>query len=324
MLRAQGASVYVGDHVHDVEGALAAGITSVSVLTGGCTEDELRAAGTHVVLRDLTEFPAWLDGHLLETRLAALETELRRHRTLMVAFSGGADSAFLLAAAARTLGPDRVAAATAYSGSLPMSEREPALAFARDLGVTVFTPETDELAREGYRANAGDRCAFCKSELLDVLGPLAAEHGYDAVATGTNADDARAGFRPGIRAADERGAVTPLLDAGLTKDQVRAAVACLGPAHLGQAGRRLPELPDRLRGGDHAAPAGAGRARGGRRTGAAAARSATCGCVTSATAPGSRSTATSSAAWTRRPWPRCARPGSRTRRSTRWGSARAR
>ncbi len=61
----------------------------------------------------------------------------------------------------------------------------------------MFTPETDELAREGYRANAGDRCAFCKSELLDVLGPLAAEHGYDAVATGTNADDARAGFRPG-------------------------------------------------------------------------------------------------------------------------------
>ena len=223
VLRAQGASVYVGDHVHDVEGALAAGITSVSVLTGGCTEDELRAAGTHVVLRDLTEFPAWLEGHLLRTRLAALDTELRRHRTLMVAFSGGADSAFLLAAAARTLGPDRVAAATAYSGSLPMSEREPALAFARDLGVAVFTPETDELAREGYRVNDGDRCAFCKAELLDVLGPLAATHGYDAVATGTNADDARAGFRPGIRAAAERGAVTPLLDAGLTKDQVRAA-----------------------------------------------------------------------------------------------------
>jgi uncharacterized protein len=159
----------------------------------------------------------------LDTRLAALEAELRRHATLLVAFSGGADSAFLLAAAARALGPDNVAAATAYSGSLPMSEREPALEFAHSLGVTVFTPETDELAREGYRANAGDRCAFCKSELLDVLGPLAAEHGYDAVATGTNADDARAGFRPGIRAAADRGAVTPLLDAGLTKAQVRAA-----------------------------------------------------------------------------------------------------
>ena len=78
------------------------------------------------------------------------------------------------------------------------------------------------MEREGYRANDGDRCAFCKAELLDVLGPLAAEHGYAAVATGTNADDARAGFRPGIVAASERGAVTPLRDAGLTKDQVRA------------------------------------------------------------------------------------------------------
>ncbi|WP_067440729.1 HAD family hydrolase [Nocardioides jensenii] len=64
VLREKGASVYVGDHVHDVEGALAAGVTSVSVLTGGCTRDELEAAGTHVVLADLTEFPAWLEGHL--------------------------------------------------------------------------------------------------------------------------------------------------------------------------------------------------------------------------------------------------------------------
>jgi pyridinium-3,5-biscarboxylic acid mononucleotide sulfurtransferase len=77
--------------------------------------------------------------------------------------------------------------------------------------------------RDGYRANDGDRCYFCKAELLDVLGPLAAEHGLAHVATGTNADDAVAGFRPGIRAAAERAAVTPLLDAGLTKAQVREA-----------------------------------------------------------------------------------------------------
>ena len=83
------------------------------------------------------------------------------------------------------------------------------------------TPATHEMDREGYRANAGDRCYFCKAELIDVLGPLAAELGLAAVATGTNADDAVAGFRPGIRAAAERGAVTPLLDAGLTKAQVR-------------------------------------------------------------------------------------------------------
>jgi len=223
VLREEGASVYVGDHVHDVAGARAAGALSVSVLTGGSTREELVDAGTDVLLEDLTEFPAWLDEHVLTTRLEALDTDLRSHGRMMVAFSGGADSAFLLAAAVRALGADDVAAATAYSPSLPLAEREPALAFARSLGVQVLTPETDELAREGYTANDGNRCAFCKSELLDVLGPLAERHGYVVVATGTNADDARAGFRPGIRAAAERGAVTPLLDAGLTKEQVREA-----------------------------------------------------------------------------------------------------
>lgn len=146
----------------------------------------------------------------------------------MVAFSGGADSAFLLAAAVRALGPDRVAAATAYSDSLPQAERSPARDFAESLGVRVLTPRTHEMEREGYRANAGDRCYFCKAELIEVLTPLAAEHGLAHVATGTNADDIRAGFRPGIRAADERGAVTPLADAGLTKAQVRAASRAWG------------------------------------------------------------------------------------------------
>jgi uncharacterized protein len=141
----------------------------------------------------------------------------------MVAFSGGADSAFLLAAAVRALGAERVAAGTAYSDSLPQQERSPAREFAEGLGVGVFTPQTREMDREGYRANAGDRCYFCKAELLDVLGPLALEHGFAHVATGTNADDAVAGFRPGIRAASERGAITPLRDAGLTKAQVREA-----------------------------------------------------------------------------------------------------
>ena len=223
VLREEGASVYVGDHVHDIAGARAAGALSVSVLTGGSTRAELVDAGTDVLLEDLTEFPAWLDEHVLTTRLEALDADLRSRGRMMVAFSGGADSAFLLAAAVRALGADNVAAATAYSPALPLAEREPALAFARSLGVQVLTPQTDELAREGYAANDGDRCAFCKSELLDVLGPLAARHGYPVVATGTNADDARAGFRPGIRAAAEHGAVTPLLDAGLTKEQVREA-----------------------------------------------------------------------------------------------------
>jgi uncharacterized protein len=218
-----GASIYVGDHIHDVEGALAAGITSVSVLTGGCTEVELREAGTHHVLQDLTEFSAWLDDHLLDFRLAVLDDHLRGLGSVLVAFSGGADSALLLAAAVRALGVENVAAATAYSDSLPQVERDPARAFAESLGVRWFTPETHELERPGYRENAGDRCYHCKAELTDVLAALARHEGFAHVATGTNADDLVAGFRPGIGAAAERGAVTPLAEAGLTKEQVREA-----------------------------------------------------------------------------------------------------
>ena len=223
VLRREGVSIYVGDHVHDVDGARAAGVLSVSVLTGGCTREELEDAGTDVVLESLAEFPAWLDEHLLQTRLEALERDLRARGELMVAYSGGADSAFLLAAAVRALGPDHVVAATGYSHSLPQAERDPARDFATRLGVELLTPETHEMEREGYRANGGDRCFFCKAELIDVLTPLAAARGIGTVATGTNADDAVAGFRPGIRAADERGAVAPLRDAGLTKAQIREA-----------------------------------------------------------------------------------------------------
>ncbi len=218
-----GASVYVGDHVLDVAGAHAAGAVAVAVTTGPCSADELRDAGAAVVLADLTEFPAWFENHVLELRLQSLDTGLRALDGLVVAFSGGADSAFLLAAAVRALGPDRVVAATATSASLPAAELDAARAFAAHLGVRHLTPTTHEMDREGYRANAANRCYFCKAELVEVLSPLAAELGLAVVATGTNADDAVAGFRPGIRAASERGATTPLLDAALTKAQIRQA-----------------------------------------------------------------------------------------------------
>ena len=159
----------------------------------------------------------------IAAKLAQLERRLAGEGGVLVAFSGGADSAFLLAAAARACGPDNVVAATAVSASLPAAELVAAAEFAAAHGVRHVTPRTDEMSREGYRANAGDRCYFCKAELLDVLSPLADELGLPAVATGTNADDAVAGFRPGIRAAAERGAITPLLDAGLTKAEIRAA-----------------------------------------------------------------------------------------------------
>jgi uncharacterized protein len=159
----------------------------------------------------------------LDERLADLHGLLAPLPGVVVAFSGGVDSGVLLAAAVRALGADRVVAATAVSPSLPATERAGAVAFAASLGVRHELPRTDELAREGYRANAGDRCAFCKTELVEVLLPLAAGLGIRDVVTGTNADDLRAGFRPGIRAAAERGAWAPLARAGLTKDDVRAA-----------------------------------------------------------------------------------------------------
>jgi uncharacterized protein (TIGR00268 family) len=159
----------------------------------------------------------------LDGRLAALHADLAALPGVLVAFSGGVDSGVVLAAAVRALGADRVVAATALSPSLPAAERDAAHAFAVSLGARHEQPHTDELSRAGYVANAGDRCFFCKAELVEVLTPLAARLGIADVVTGTNADDVRAGFRPGIRAATERGAWAPLARAGMTKADVRAA-----------------------------------------------------------------------------------------------------
>jgi len=159
----------------------------------------------------------------LDERLAVLDAELSAVPGVLVAFSGGVDSGVVLAAAVRALGADRVVAATAVSASLPATEQAAAHEFAVSLGVRHEQPRTDELSRPGYVANAGDRCAFCKAELVDVLTPLAAGLGIADVVTGTNADDLAAGFRPGIRAAADRGAWAPLARAGMTKDDVRAA-----------------------------------------------------------------------------------------------------
>lgn len=222
-LAEHGATVFVGDHLGDLRGARSAGAAFVAVTTGPVGAEDFAAAGAATIHTDLTHFPAWLDEHVLDARLALLEDQLKQLDSVLVAFSGGADSAFVLAAAVRALGPERVSAATAISPSLPSAELDAAADFAASLGVRHHSPGTNEMARDGYRANAGDRCYFCKAELLDVLGPLADTEGIAAIATGTNADDIRAGFRPGIRAAHERGAVTPLADAGFTKSQVRAA-----------------------------------------------------------------------------------------------------
>jgi uncharacterized protein len=151
-----------------------------------------------------------------------LVAEIAGYGRSLVAFSGGVDSSVALAAAVRALGPAGAAAVTAVSPSLPAAELAAARAFCDALGVAHFTPATGELNVADYRRNDPRRCYFCKSVLLDAARELAAAHGYATVVTGTNASDLTAGFRPGIRAASQRGARTPLADLGLTKASVRA------------------------------------------------------------------------------------------------------
>jgi uncharacterized protein len=151
-----------------------------------------------------------------------LLAEMAGYGRTLVAFSGGVDSSVVLAAAVRALGPGQVAAVTAVSPSLPAAELEAAREFCAGLGVAHHTPATDEMDVPGYRENGSQRCYFCKSVLLDTANALAAELGFATITTGTNASDVVAGFRPGIRAAAERGARTPLADAGMDKAAVRA------------------------------------------------------------------------------------------------------
>ena len=145
---------------------------------------------------------------------------------LVVAFSGGADSALLAWVANDVLGAAAVHAVTAVSPSLAPEEAADCAALSREWGLRWTPVPTDELADPRYTANDGERCYHCKAELLDVVGPIAAREGA-TVALGVNLDDL-GDHRPGQRAAEERGAVFPLVDAGLTKADVRAASKGLG------------------------------------------------------------------------------------------------
>ncbi|MGH3305693.1 MAG: hypothetical protein ACRDOK_29320, partial [Streptosporangiaceae bacterium] len=141
---------------------------------------------------------------------------------VLVAFSGGVDSALVLAAAVRALGPASVAAVTAVSDALPAGMLSAARQLAVDLGVRHTEMPTREIDNPDYWRNGPDRCYFCKATLIDTVVTEGHLEAGVRLVTGTNADDVRAGWRPGIRAATERGAGTPLADVGMSKDQVRA------------------------------------------------------------------------------------------------------
>jgi uncharacterized protein len=140
---------------------------------------------------------------------------------VVVALSGGTDSALLLWAAARVLGPERVVAATSRSESLAGAELDAAAAQARAAGVRHVVLQGSELDIEAFRLNAPDRCFHCKDHLYGELARLAAAEGLAHVLDGTNADDV-GDHRPGLAAAREHGVRSPLLEAGLTKPWVRA------------------------------------------------------------------------------------------------------
>jgi uncharacterized protein len=156
---------------------------------------------------------------LLSEKADRLSSTIAQMGSVVVAFSGGADSALVAAVAFRELG-DRALAVTAVSPSLPPGELEAARATARVAGIRHRTVRTAEVDKEAYQANGLDRCYHCKTELYDVLGDLARREGYAVVASGANADDL-GDFRPGLKAASEHDVRHPLVEAGLGKDDVR-------------------------------------------------------------------------------------------------------
>jgi pyridinium-3,5-biscarboxylic acid mononucleotide sulfurtransferase len=158
--------------------------------------------------------------------LAELEAAVAEVPSAVVAFSGGVDSSVVAAAAARVLG-ERAIAVTAVSAALASGELEGARALASAIGIEHQVVATHELSREGYRRNGRDRCYHCKVELYEVLETVAERRGLATVFSGANADDL-GDWRPGLRAAAERGVRHPLVEAGLGKAEVRAIARELG------------------------------------------------------------------------------------------------
>jgi len=156
----------------------------------------------------------------LETKQRILDDILQRLGSVIVAYSGGVDSAFLAYAAHRALG-DRMIAIIADSASLARSHYRDALEFARQRGIPLRTVDTAELESEAYAVNDANRCFHCKDELFTVLERERLQLGFSTVAYGLNVDD-RKDFRPGQRAAVAHHIAAPLAEAGLTKADVRA------------------------------------------------------------------------------------------------------
>ncbi|MBN2418975.1 MAG: ATP-dependent sacrificial sulfur transferase LarE [Deltaproteobacteria bacterium] len=160
-----------------------------------------------------------MDKFLATQKKEELVRKLKNMPSLLVAFSGGVDSTFLLAVAADTLG-DRVIAVTANSFIHPFSDRQMAAEFVTGRGIKHIVFDSAEIKIPGFTANSPDRCYHCKKALCNKLRQIAEEKGISHIAHAINTDDL-GDYRPGIKAAEETGLIAPLVDAGLSKQEIR-------------------------------------------------------------------------------------------------------
>src|SRR5260370_19159908 len=186
-------------------------------------------------------------GASAEEKEKFLLSRLSEIPSILTALSGGADSAYLAWAAQHALG-ERALSITALSPSFSEYDREQVHDFVNALHVRHEFIETHELDNPAYRANAADRCYFCKDEFFSVLDGIARDRGFAAVAYGVNAD-ATLDFRPGHRAANEHRVLAPLLNAGLCKSEIRhrsrrAGLPTLGHTASGCLASRVPVGPE--------------------------------------------------------------------------------
>ncbi len=156
----------------------------------------------------------------LQDKYNKLKEILGNCSRLLIAYSGGVDSTFLLKAAVDTLGANRVAACISQGPSLPKNQYERAVNLAKDMSVELITIQTDEMGDEEYLKNKADRCYHCKSHLFKQLKKAAKEKRFDTIACGHNLDDTK-DYRPGNTAAKDYGIFSPLIEAKLTKKDIR-------------------------------------------------------------------------------------------------------
>ena len=160
-----------------------------------------------------------MDKDIAKKKKTNLVSHLKKLDSLLVAFSGGVDSTFLLFLAHQTLG-ENVMAVTANSAIHPIRETENARTFAHEKGIQHVVFESNEMSLPAFVSNDADRCYWCKQHMFQALSKMAGEKGIENIVHGANLDDLK-DFRPGFRAANEAGVIAPLIDAQLTKQEIR-------------------------------------------------------------------------------------------------------